>query len=198
MSDSDIQMTTKLDGENTRFLPFNQGNEGMPATRRARTRNTQSPCFWESICQRDARLRIFHSFVLRREKGCCGPERQLVEEGNPDLPALPPVESVNAMITMLAPMAPACSTWPTKVPVPARPAPFPTAHDLVKLRDNGEAIFNSVIIVTDRNVLDSQFQDAVRQIDHQFGVIAAIDRQSSKSKSKQLAEALMAGTPSSS
>ncbi|MHB8392689.1 MAG: type I restriction enzyme subunit R domain-containing protein, partial [Acidobacteriaceae bacterium] len=57
-------------------------------------------------------------------------------------------------------------------------------------------IFNSVIIVTDRNVLDSQLQDAVKQIDHQFGVIAAIDRQkSSQSKSKQLAEALLAGTP---
>lgn len=72
-----------------------------------------------------------------------------------------------------------------------------TAHDLVKLRrDNGEAIFNSVIIVTDRNVLDSQLQEAVKQIDHQFGVIAAIDRQkTSKSKSTQLAEALISGTP---
>ena len=45
-------------------------------------------------------------------------------------------------------------------------------------------------------MLDSQLQDAVKQIDHQFGVIAAIDRQkSSKSKSKQLAEALLANTP---
>ncbi len=51
-----------------------------------------------------------------------------------------------------------------------------TAHDLVKLRD-GDSVFNSVIIVTDRNVLDGQLQDAVKQIDHQFGVIAAIDRQ---------------------
>ncbi|MEG5825388.1 DEAD/DEAH box helicase family protein, partial [Enterobacter hormaechei] len=72
-----------------------------------------------------------------------------------------------------------------------------TAHDLVKLReDNGDAVFNSVIIVTDRNVLDGQLQDAVKQIDHQFGVIAAIDRQkSSKSKSKQLSDALLSGTP---
>jgi type I restriction enzyme R subunit len=45
-------------------------------------------------------------------------------------------------------------------------------------------------------VLDGQLQDAVKQIDHQFGVIAAIDRQkSSKSKSQQLADALLAGTP---
>jgi type I restriction enzyme R subunit len=72
-----------------------------------------------------------------------------------------------------------------------------TAHDLIKLRrDNGDAIFDSVIIVTDRTVLDSQLQDAVKQIDHQFGVIAAIDRQkSAKSKSRQLSEALLAATP---
>ena len=65
----------------------------------------------------------------------------------------------------------------------------------MKLRsDNGDSIFSSVIIVTDRNVLDGQLQDAVKQIDHQFGVIAAIDRQkSSKSKRVNLADALLAG-----
>lgn len=72
-----------------------------------------------------------------------------------------------------------------------------TAHDLIKLRSPvGEAIFNAVIIVTDRNVLDAQLQDAVQQIDHQFGVICAIDRQSSNlPKSKQLADALIRGIP---
>ena len=37
-------------------------------------------------------------------------------------------------------------------------------------------IFNSVIVVTDRTVLDGQLQDAIQQIDHQTGLIAAIDR----------------------
>lgn len=49
------------------------------------------------------------------------------------------------------------------------------AHDLVQLRrGNNEAIRNSVIIATDRNVPDIQPQDEVKQIDHPFTMIAAI------------------------
>ncbi|MFP3637155.1 hypothetical protein, partial [Bacillus sp. SIMBA_033] len=57
-------------------------------------------------------------------------------------------------------------------------------------------VFDAAIIVTDRNVLDGQLQDAVQQIDHQKGLIAAIDSvKSSKSKSEQLTEAMNKGTP---
>ncbi|MCZ2500767.1 hypothetical protein GN316_29740, partial [Xylophilus sp. Kf1] len=72
-----------------------------------------------------------------------------------------------------------------------------TAHDLIKLRsDDGKPIFHKAIIVTDRNVLDSQLQDAVQQIDHQRGLIAAIDREgTSKTKSQQLTEAMLDNTP---
>ena len=71
------------------------------------------------------------------------------------------------------------------------------SHDLITLRSTeGKAVFDSVIIVTDRNILDAQLQDAVQQIDHQLGMICAVDRQHSPlPKSKQLAAALIAGTP---
>ena len=67
----------------------------------------------------------------------------------------------------------------------------------MKLRtDDGKPIFHKAIIVTDRNVLDGQLQDAVQQIDHQRGLIAAIDREgTSKSKSQQLTEAILDNTP---
>lgn len=49
-----------------------------------------------------------------------------------------------------------------------------TAHDLTKLRhDDGKAVFDTVIIVTDRTVLDGQLQDAVQQIDHRKGMAHA-------------------------
>lgn len=55
---------------------------------------------------------------------------------------------------------------------------FWMVYDLVKLcEDNGDLVFNSVIIVIDCNVLDGQFQDVVKQIDYQFGVIVVIDWQ---------------------
>jgi len=231
LSDSDIQMATKLDGENTYFLPFNQGDAGHAGNpprlgRRARDASssagrppdqpapaptslrsgTVSPAdseypvayFWQQVCQRDAWLRIFHSFVYVEKKDVVDLKGNWSKKETLIFPRYHQWAAVNAMIADAkangAGLQYLCehSAGSGKTSTIAW-----TAHDLIRLRrDDGEAIFNSVIIVTDRTVLDSQLQDAVKQIDHQFGVIAAIDRQkSSKSKSKQLAEALIAGTP---
>ena len=198
LSDSDIQMATRLDGENTFFLPFNQGNEGHAGNPARKDGEYPVAYFWEKVCQRDAWLRIFHSFVYVEKKDVVDLKGNWSKKETLIFPRYHQWDAVNAMIADAkvngAGMQYLCehSAGSGKTSTIAW-----TAHDLIRLRrDNGEAIFKSVIIVTDRTVLDSQLQDAVKQIDHQFGVIAAIDRQkSSKSKSKQLAEALIAGTP---
>lgn len=198
LSDSDIQMATKLDGENTYFLPFNQGNSGHAGNPQRTDGEYPVAYFWQQVCQRDAWLRIFHSFVYVEKKDVVDLKGNWSKKETLIFPRYHQWSAVNAMIADAkangAGMQYLCehSAGSGKTSTIAW-----TAHDLIRLRrDDGEAIFNSVIIVTDRTVLDSQLQDAVKQIDHQFGVIAAIDRQkSSKSKSKQLAEALIAGTP---
>ncbi len=198
LSDSDIQMATKLDGENTYFLPFNQGNAGHAGNPQRTDGEYPVAYFWQQVCQRDAWLRIFHSFVYVEKKDVVDLKGNWSKKETLIFPRYHQWSAVNAMIVDAkvngAGMQYLCehSAGSGKTSTIAW-----TAHDLIRLRrDDGEAIFNSVIIVTDRTVLDSQLQDAVKQIDHQFGVIAAIDRQkSSKSKSKQLAEALIAGTP---
>ena len=198
MSDSDIQMATKLDGENTTFLPFNQGNDGHAGNPVRKDKEYPVAYFWESICQRDAWLRIFHSFVYVEKKDVVDLKGNWSKKETLIFPRYHQWESVNAMIADSRANGPGMQYLADQSAGSGKTSTISwMAHDLVKLRrDNGEAIFNSVIIVTDRNVLDSQLQDAVKQIDHQFGVIAAIDRQkSSKSKSKQLAEALLANTP---
>jgi type I restriction enzyme R subunit len=68
MSDSDIRMATKLDGENTTFLPFNQGDNGHAGNPARKDKEYPVAYFWESICQRDAWLRVFHSFVYVEKK----------------------------------------------------------------------------------------------------------------------------------
>lgn len=198
MSDSDIRMATRLDGENTTFLPFNQGNDGHAGNPARPDGEYPVAYFWESICQRDAWLRIFHSFVYVEKKDVVDLKGNWSRKETLIFPRYHQWESVNAMIADARANGPGMQYLADQSAGSGKTSTISwTAHDLVKLRrDNGEAIFNSVIIVTDRNVLDSQLQDAVKQIDHQFGVIAAIDRQkSSKSKSKQLAEALLANTP---
>ena len=198
MSDSDIQMATKLDGENTTFLPFNQGNEGHAGNPARKDKEYPVAYFWESVCQRDAWLRIFHSFVYVEKKDVVDLKGDWSKKETLIFPRYHQWAAVNSMIADAHANGPGMQYLADHSAGSGKTSTISwTAHDLVKLRrDNGDAIFNSVIIVTDRNVLDSQLQDAVKQIDHQFGVIAAIDRQkSSKSKSKQLAEALLAGTP---
>lgn len=198
MSDSDIRMATRLDGENTVFLPFNQGNDGHAGNPLRKDKDYPVAYFWQSICQRDAWLRIFHSFVYVEKKDVVDLKGNWSKKETLIFPRYHQWAAVNKMIDDARANGPGRQYLADHSAGSGKTSTISwTAHDLVKLRrDNGDAIFNSVIIVTDRNVLDGQLQDAVKQIDHQFGVIAAIDRQkSSKSKSKQLAEALLAHTP---
>ena len=74
-----------------------------------------------------------------------------------------------------------------------------TAHRMARLQVDNNKVFDSVIVVTDRNVLDAQLQDAIKQIDNDAGIVVAIDRAEAaksgeaKSKSGLLAKALVDG-----
>ena len=203
MSDSEIMMTTKLDGTNTFFLPFNKGNNGHAgnppgSTLKDGTREYPVAYFWDEVCKKDAWLRIFHSFVYVEKKDVVDLKGNWSKKETLIFPRFHQWTAVNEMIADAKKNGAGMPYLADHSAGSGKTSTISwTAHDLVKLRhDNGEPIFNSVIIVTDRNVLDSQLQDAVKQIDHQFGVIAAIDRiKTSKSKSKQLSEALLTGTP---
>ena len=203
MSDSDIQMATKLDGDNTFFLPFNKGDRGhagnpLGEIKADGTQEYPVAYFWEQVCKPDAWLRIFHSFVYVEKKDVVDLKGNWSKKETLIFPRFHQWSAVNDMIGDAKKNGAGMSYLADHSAGSGKTSTISwTAHDLVKLRrDNGDAIFSSVIIVTDRNVLDGQLQDAVKQIDHQFGVIAAIDRQkSSKSKSQQLADALLAGTP---
>ena len=68
------------------------------------------------------------------------------------------------------------------------------AHRLASLYDaNDVRVFHSVIVVTDRNLLDSQLQDTIYQFDHKTGVVVGIDDRSVKTD--QLIDALLKNTP---
>ena len=72
-----------------------------------------------------------------------------------------------------------------------------TAHRMARLQVENKKVFDSVIVVTDRNVLDAQLQDAIKQIDNDQGIVVAIDRDEAAkaggSKSSLLAKALTDG-----
>ncbi|MGP4789960.1 DEAD/DEAH box helicase family protein, partial [Psychrobacter sp. 1Y11] len=72
-----------------------------------------------------------------------------------------------------------------------------TAHQLSTLyNSDGDKQFDSVIVITDRTVLDDQLQDTIYQFEHADGVVGKINRKEGDgSKSEQLAEALVNSQP---
>lgn len=198
MSNSDIHMTTRLAGENTYFLPFNQGNNGHAGNPARDDGEYPVAYFWEEVLHRQTWLRIFHSFVYEEKQGKVNAQGKAYTAKTLIFPRFHQLQAVNSMIADAkangAGQQYLCehSAGSGKTSTIAW-----MSHDLICLRSSeGKAVFDSVIIVTDRNVLDAQLQEAVQQIDHQMGMICAIDRvQSTLPKSKQLAKALVSGTP---
>lgn len=203
MSDSQIRMATELKGDSTYFLPFNQGNDGTVPNKKVSENvgeNGEYPVayFWEEVCQWDNWLRIFHSFVYTETSDKTDKLGKPYKAKTLIFPRYHQFKAVNKMIADAKDKGPGQQYLCEHSAGSGKTSTIAwTAHDLTKLRyPNGKAYFNSVIIVTDRTVLDSQLQDAVQQLDHQYGMIKAIDReQSSLPKSKQLSKALIEGAP---
>lgn len=203
MSDSDIRMTTQLAGDSTFFLPFNRGNDGAAGNPPGELDAQGNPTYpvsylWRQVLQRDNWLRIFHRFVLlekKEEKDATG--KTFFKEAL----IFPRFHQWEAVIKMLDAVRLEGAGQPYLIQHSAGSGKTNTiawtAHSLIRVRQpNGEPYFHSVIVVTDRTVLDKQLQEAITQIEHQTGVVKAIDREgSSMPKSQQLAQAMLDGTP---
>jgi type I restriction enzyme R subunit len=203
MSDSDIRMTTKLAGTSTFFLPFNRGNDGAagnPLGEKDASGNPTYPVsyFWRQVLQKDNWLRIFHRFVLLERKEDVDANGKSFFKESLIFPRFHQWDGVTKMVDAVRHEGPG---QPYLIQHSAGSGKTNTiawtAHSLIRIRrPDGEPYFHSVIVVTDRTVLDRQLQEAITQIDHQNGVVRAIDRESSNlPKSQQLAEAMLEGTP---
>lgn len=203
MSDSLIYMTTRLAGASTFFLPFNQGNDGAAGNPPGAAGADGQPTYpvsylWREVLQKDNWLRIFQRFVLLEKqdvkdaKGHTSIKETLI---------FPRFHQWQAVTQMTQAVRSEGVGQPYCIQHSAGSGKTNTiawiAHSLIRLRESdGTPFFHSVIVVTDRQVLDKQLQEAITQIEHQSGVVRAIDRETSPlSKSQQLAEAMLSGTP---
>jgi len=195
MSDSEIFMTTNLAGENTVFLPFNTGNNGGAG-------NAPNPngypvsYFWEEVLQRDNWLRLFQQFVFVDVEHKEDAQGKAYTSKTLIFPRYHQWGAVTKIVSAVREEGPG---RPYLVAHSAGSGKTKTitwlAHELIRIRNEaGDAYFDSVILVTDRRVLDQQLQNAILQLDNQQGVIATIT-DSGGSKSSQLAEAMLNRTP---
>jgi type I restriction enzyme R subunit len=198
MSDSDIRMSTRLAGEATHFLPFNRGNDGTAGNPPGEAGGYPVAYLWQRVLRKEAWLRIFQRFVLLERRTLQDAQGHTHTRETLIFPRFHQWEGVNAIVQAVRaegagqPYLIQHSAGSGKTHTIAW-----TAHELIRIRrPDGDPYFHSVIVVTDRTVLDKQLQDAIAQIEHQTGVVRAIDHESSSlPKSQQLAEAMLAGTP---
>jgi type I restriction enzyme R subunit len=207
--ESEIQMTTALNGLNTIFLPFNKGRKGVDGSGFAgndaadQSKGEVYPIdyFWNYILKPDNWLNIFHNFVYIEKKDKVDLYGNWSTQERLMFPRYHQFDAVNAIINDMKAKGVGTNYLCEHSAGSGKTSTISwLCHSLIRLReDDGKPFFNSIIVVTDRTVLDSQLQDAIQQIDHQKGLIAAINRDSKehagKTKSKQLEEALLTNKP---
>ena len=199
VSNTDAQMTTHLRGPDTSFLPFNTGDAGG-AGNPANPDGSPTAYLWERVWQRDNWLRILLSFMHLHVETKTHPITGETKRSESLLfPRYHQWEAVTALV------ADAREHGAGKRYLVQHSAGSGKSnsiawltHQLATLHDAaGDKVFRSVIVVTDRNVLDSQLRETIKSVDHRAGVVVAIgdDTASGTSKSQQLAAALTGLAP---
>jgi len=189
----EVWMTTRLAGTATHFLPFNRGCDGgagNPVDREGRTYRTAY--LWETVLQRDSLLDLLARFLhLQVEEKRDEEGRKFTKESL----VFPRYHQLEAVRSLVDAVRRAGVGQNYLIEHSAGSGKSNTigwlAHRLSSLHDTQDRrVFDSVIVVTDRRVLDQQLQETVYQFEHRHGVVQKIDE-----SSRQLAEALENAVP---
>ena len=185
-----VFVTTRLAGPATRFLPFNRGRFGgagnppVPPTRPG----FPTDYLWEQIWARDSLLDLIRQFIHEVEaeddRGRKTGQRYLI---------FPRYQQLDCVRRLVRHARNHGSGQLYLIQHSAGSGKSFTiawlAHQLSVLHDSDDRrVFDSVVVVTDRRVLDRQLQQTIRQFEQTLGVVENIDQ-----TSRQLREALEAG-----
>jgi type I restriction enzyme R subunit len=195
MSNYEVQMTTKLAGRDTYFLPFNIGNNGG-AGNPSREDTSPTAYMWEQIWEKDTWLNILGRFMhlesLKETDPVTG-EKKLKETLL--FPRFHQWSAVTSLVENSRVEGPGNRYLIQHSAGSGKTNSIAwLAHQLSTLHSEGSKVFDAVIVITDRTVLDDQLQSAIKQIDAKTGVVAAISGDG-ESKSQQLAAALSSNRP---
>lgn len=195
VSNSEVRMTTKLAGAATRFLPFNKGaDEG--AGNPPNPNGSASSYFWEEILQRDTWLQLLGSFVHLQVEVDIDPDTGKKTKTEKVLfPRYHQWRAVTRLVETARAEGPGNRYLVQHSAGSGKTNSISwLAHRLSQLHDEQNVrVFDTVVVVTDRTVLDKQLQDAIGQFEKQAGVVQSITKDAGESKSKQLAAALSGG-----
>lgn len=188
-----VAYTTRLDGADTHFLPFNKGHNGgagNPPTDHGHRTNY----LWEEVWARDSWLDIVQRFIHLDTKDIRQNGTVVDTKETMIFPRYHQLECVRQLIAAAQNDGVGedyliqHSTGSGK----SKSIGW-LAHRFVSLHNtNEEPVFDSIVVVTDRTVLDDQLQDTIYDIDHKSGVVHGVEGDN-RSKSAELAEYLEKG-----
>lgn len=184
----EVFMTTKLDKGKTYFLPFNKGNNGGKGNPLAYGDTYRTHYLWEDILAPDSLLDILYRFIFIKKDDIKDSNGETI--GERQMLIFPRYHQLDVVRKLEADVAKKLVGHNYLIQHSAGSGKTNSiswlAHRLAKQHDeNNEPIFSSVIVITDRRVLDKQLQDAVYQLEHKAGMVEPVDKDS-----EQLARAI--------
>lgn len=191
MDAEEVYMTTKLNKQNTFFLPFNKGNNGGKGNPDAGDK-IRVHYMWEDILTKDTLLYLIDKFVylqVKEEKDENGKRKK--PKKNIIFPRYHQIDVVRKLLDDVY-----VNNTNSNYLIQHSAGSGKTnsiawlSHRLMSIHDeSNKNIFDTVIVMTDRKVVDKQLRDAVLALDHKNGTIRVMDRDS-----EQLADGLTDGT----
>ncbi len=189
----EVYMTTKLNGTSTKFLPFNQGSNGAGKVggkgNPINENGFATAYLWENVLNKDSFFEILNKYIqleVKKNKKTGEIKKTLI------FPRYHQLDVVRKLI------ADAKANGAGKNYLIQHSAGSGKsnsiawlAYRLATLHDsNDNIIFDSVVVITDRRVLDQQLQDNIYQFEHTLGFIEKIDKNKT---SQDLLKAINAG-----
>ena len=194
VSSDEVFMTTHLEGKATAFLPFNQGNHGG-AGNPVNPAGYRTGYLWERVLARDSWLDLVGRYIHLEKRTETGRDGKKKVKESLIFPRFHQWEAVNRLIDAAAREG-AGQTYLVQHSAGSGKSNSIgwLAHRLASLHDaHGRKVFDSVIVITDRTVLDAQLQETIYQFEHQAGVVCKITQEGVKSA--QLTHALLERKP---
>ena len=188
----EVWMSTRLSGLSTRFLPFNKGDghgKGNPAVEGKH----RTHYLWEDVWERRSLLDLVGRFVhLQTESGVNPNTGTTWEKKTLIFPRYHQLDCVRRLVAGARTSGAGTNFLVQHSAGSGKSNSIAwLAHRLSSLHDeDNRKVYDAVVVLTDRRVLDQQLQDTIHQFEHKTGVVERIDKHSD-----QLAAALQSGAP---
>lgn len=190
-----VRMTTRLSGRQTRFLPLDRGDRGGAGNPPPEPGRYATAHLWDVVLARDSFLDLLFRWLHHETRTVVVPTAAGLRRETREAIVFPRWHQLDAVRRLVAHARKHGAGRNYLVQHSAGSGKSNSiawlAHRLASLHDaEDRKVFDTVVVITDRRVLDQQLQDTIYQFEHKAGVVQKIDEDT-----QQLAKALAGRVP---